>query len=122
MDIERLLQLTIDHGASDLNLSGGDPPLLRVDGALRALELAPLAGAQIARLLHGVLHEPQRSAYAGELEIGIAIVPASGTPFRLRVQQPGRRGRGLAPAASGAIVEGLVRSCRTAQAVGGARG
>ena len=38
MDIERLLQLAIDHGASDLHLSGGNPPLLRVDGALRALD------------------------------------------------------------------------------------
>ena len=83
MEIERLLQLAIDHGASDLHLSGGNPPALRVDGAMRALDLAPLAAAEIGRLLATVLDEPQRSAYADQLEIDVAITHASGTRFRL---------------------------------------
>jgi twitching motility protein PilT len=83
MEIERLLQLAIDHGASDLHLSGGNPPLLRVDGEMRALDIAPLAGAEIGRLLQAVLDEPQRDAFAADLEIDVAIAHPSGTRFRL---------------------------------------
>ena len=62
MDIDRLLQLAIDHAASDLHLSGGNPPLLRIDGEIRPLDAPPLSGGAIDRLLHSVLDEPQRSA------------------------------------------------------------
>jgi twitching motility protein PilT len=83
MDIDRLLQLAIDRGASDLHLSGGNPPLLRVDGEIRALEAPPLAGAVIAGLLQAVLDEQQQTAYAADLEIDAAFAHASGTRFRL---------------------------------------
>ncbi len=83
MDIDRLLQLAIDHAASDLHLSGGNPPLLRIDGEIRPLEAPPLSGGAIDRLLHSVLDEPQRSAFATDLEIDVAIVHPSGTRFRL---------------------------------------
>jgi twitching motility protein PilT len=64
MDIERLLQLAIDHAASDLHLSGGNPPLLRVDGEMRALDIAPLSGAEIGHLLQSVLDQAQRDTLA----------------------------------------------------------
>jgi twitching motility protein PilT len=83
MDIDRLLQLAIDHGASDLHLSGGNPPMLRIDGEIRPLEAPPLAGAAIAGLLQAVLDEPQRAAYTVDLEIDVAVAHASGTRFRL---------------------------------------
>ncbi len=83
MDIDRLLQLAIDQAASDLHLSGGNPPLLRIDGEIRPLDAPPLSGTAIDRLLHSVLDEPQRSAFAIELEIDVAIVHPSGTRFRL---------------------------------------
>jgi twitching motility protein PilT len=83
MDIDRLLQLAIDHAASDLHLSGGNPPLLRIDGEIRPLEGPPLSGAAIERLLHGLLDEPQRNAFAADLEIDVAIAHPSGTRFRL---------------------------------------
>jgi twitching motility protein PilT len=81
--MERLLQLAIDQGASDLHLSGGNPPIVRVDGEIRPLDAPPLAGAEIEALVTGLLDEAQQSAYASELEIDVAIVHASGTRFRL---------------------------------------
>jgi len=83
MDIDRLLQLAIDHGASDLHLSGGNPPMLRIDGEIRPMDAPPLTGAVIADLLQAVLDEPQRSAYAADLELDVAFTHASGTRFRL---------------------------------------
>ncbi len=83
MDIDRLLQLAIDLAASDLHLSGGNPPLLRIDGEIRPLDVPPLSGPAIERLLHGMLDEPQRSALATDLEIDVAVAHSSGTRFRL---------------------------------------
>ncbi len=83
MDIERLLQLAIDRGASDLHLSGGNPPMVRVDGEIRPLDAPLLAGAEIEARVSALLDEAQRSAYASELEIDVAIVHISGTRFRL---------------------------------------
>jgi twitching motility protein PilT len=83
MDIDRLLQLAIDHAASDLHLSVGNPPLLRIDGEIRPIDAPPLSGAAIDGLLHTVLDEPQRSAFATDLEIDVAIAHRSGMRFRL---------------------------------------
>ena len=57
--------------------------MVRVDGEIRPLDAPPLAGAEIEALVTGLLDEAQRSAYASELEIDVAIVHASGTRFRL---------------------------------------
>ncbi len=83
MDIDRLLQLAIDHAASDLHLSGGCPPLLRIDGEIRPLAAPPLTGPAIEELLHGVLDESQRRTFAAELEIDVALAHRSGTRVRL---------------------------------------
>jgi twitching motility protein PilT len=83
MDIDRLLQLTIEHGASDLHLSGDNPPMVRVDGEMRPLDAPPLSGTAIAGLLQAVLDEQQRATYAADLEIDVAVAHASGTRFRL---------------------------------------
>ena len=68
--------------------SHGRCPLSRDDRGLTRFHqiftktslIAPLAAA---RLLHAVLDEPQRSAFAAELEIDVAISHSSGTRFRL---------------------------------------
>ena len=97
MDIDRLLQLAIDHGASDLHLSGGNPPLLRIDGEIRPLEPRRRWRARRSRgCCTAVLDEPQRAAYAAELEIDVAVAHASGTRFRLNgVHQSRRPGGGV---------------------------
>jgi twitching motility protein PilT len=44
MNIEELLQLTVEKEASDLNLTVPNPPVLRIDGALMPLEEEELPG------------------------------------------------------------------------------
>lgn len=43
MNIEELLQLVMDRGGSDLHISAGTPPIIRVSGALMTLEYEPFS-------------------------------------------------------------------------------
>ena len=45
MEVNKLLELVVKNGASDLHLTVGKPPVLRVDGRLESLELKPLKAA-----------------------------------------------------------------------------
>jgi twitching motility protein PilT len=83
MDIDRLLQLAIDRSASDLHLSGGNPPIVRVHGEMQPLDLPVLVGAEIEVALHSLLDEEQRTAFQGELELDFATLHRSGTRFRV---------------------------------------
>jgi twitching motility protein PilT len=73
MTLADLLALAAERQASDLHLSAGLPPLLRIHGALEPLDL-PALDAQTARaLVHEMLSEPQRQAWAQDLDIDGAL-------------------------------------------------
>ncbi len=71
--MKSLLRAAIRHGASDLHLTVGNAPLLRLDGELRQLELPPLTSADVRRLLFSVLTPSQRSEFESEKEIDFAL-------------------------------------------------
>lgn len=68
MDITDLLALSVKHGASDLHLSAGMAPMLRVDGEMQRCELPVLAPAQVRELIHSVMTEQQRIAFEAQHE------------------------------------------------------
>lgn len=73
IDMRRLLRSAVKLGASDLILSSGTSPILRISGALRALELPELAPGDTQRLLFSVLSPRQRVEFEEKREIDIAI-------------------------------------------------
>lgn len=83
MDIAELLAFAIQTGASDLHLSGGSPPVLRIDGALRRIKADPLSGELIRTMIHTLMSETQRKLYEAELETDFSI--AFGDDARFRV-------------------------------------
>ena len=56
-DLPRLLALGVDRGASDLHLSAGLPPMVRVDGDIEALDLPPLCSRQIDAAIEAIAPE-----------------------------------------------------------------
>jgi twitching motility protein PilT len=54
VEINELLQLAVDEGASDLHLSVGMPPVLRIHGRLRPLDTASLTPEDTERLMKGI--------------------------------------------------------------------
>lgn len=83
MDITELLKFTLESGASDLHLSGNNPPLLRVDGELQRIKTDALNSDQIRAMLYSVMSEEQRTAYERDLELDYAV--SFGTDARFRV-------------------------------------
>jgi twitching motility protein PilT len=73
MRLNDLLTFSVDQNASDLHLSSGMPPLIRVDGDLNLLAHPTLDHEDILELLHGVMDDDQRKAYEDRLECDFAI-------------------------------------------------
>ena len=69
MDITHLLALSIKEGASDLHLSAGLPPILRIDGDLVRMDLPVLRPKQVDELVNEVLNETQIKALKNGIEI-----------------------------------------------------
>jgi len=83
MEISELLAFAIENGASDLHLSGGGPPVLRIDGNLRRIKAGPLSGDAIRAMLHTVMSEAQRAVFEAELETDFAISFGDNARFRI---------------------------------------
>lgn len=75
MDIADLLAFSVKHGASDLHLSAGVAPMLRVDGDIQRSDLPVLAPAAVRELIHSVMNSAQRSAFesAHEADFSYAV-------------------------------------------------
>ncbi len=83
MEITDLLIFTQKNKASDLHLSTGNPPILRIHGDMVAHDSAPLNSDDIKYMLHSVMTEQQRSEYERDYEIDFAI--SFGADMRFRV-------------------------------------
>ncbi|MBW8192663.1 type IV pilus twitching motility protein PilT [Neiella marina] len=68
MDITELLEFSVKHNASDLHLSADMPPLIRVDGEVRKLNIAPLEHKQVHALIYDIMNDKQRRDYEEQLE------------------------------------------------------
>ncbi|QFY41758.1 type IV pilus twitching motility protein PilT [Candidatus Methylospira mobilis] len=63
MDIAELLAFSVKSGASDLHLSAGLPPMIRVDGDIRRTNAPALENREVHALLHGIMNDRQRRDY-----------------------------------------------------------
>jgi|TARA_B110000211_G_scaffold85854_1_gene100771 twitching motility protein PilT len=85
MDITQLLALSIKEGASDLHLSAGLPPILRIDGDLVRMDLPVLKPKQVAELIHEVLNEGQLKSLQEGVEIDFSFEIPEVARFRANV-------------------------------------
>jgi twitching motility protein PilT len=84
-DLTELLTLMISRGASDLHLTVGLPPTLRVDGALVPLEMPKLAPDDTKELAYGVLTEVQRAQFERNSELDLSFGIKGLSRFRANV-------------------------------------
>ncbi len=83
MDLTQLLAFTMQNNASDLHLSAGNPPIIRVDGQMKRVKGGPLVSDDIRAMLYSIMTEEQRAEYEKNLELDFAI--ALGEKARFRV-------------------------------------
>lgn len=68
MDISNLLAFSVKNNASDLHLSAGLPPMIRVHGDIRRINLPPLEHSEVHHMIHDIMNDGQRKAYQEILE------------------------------------------------------
>ena len=68
MDIAELLAFSVKNNASDLHLSAGLPPMIRVDGDMRRINLPPLEHRTVHSLVYDIMNDKQRKDYEEFLE------------------------------------------------------
>ncbi len=83
MDITDLLIFTQKNKASDLHISSGNPPILRIHGEMIPYKGSSLSADDIKKMLYSIMTEQQRTEYERELELDFAI--SFGDNMRFRV-------------------------------------
>ncbi|HIJ63050.1 MAG TPA: type IV pilus twitching motility protein PilT [Rhodospirillaceae bacterium] len=83
MEITELLAFTMQSKGSDLHLSSGNPPLLRISGDLKPLKCEPLNGDQVKAMLYNIMTEEQRAEYEQERDLDFAIAYGESARFRV---------------------------------------
>ncbi len=68
MDIAELLAFSVKHNASDLHLSAGLPPMIRVDGDIRRINVPALEHKVVHGLVYDIMNDKQRKDYEEFLE------------------------------------------------------
>ena len=69
MDLNQLLSYSIDSGASDLHLSVGSVPMVRINGAMKPLNLDVLHQDDIEKMLPEVMDKDQMAIFREQKEI-----------------------------------------------------
>jgi len=68
MDITQLLAFSVKNKASDLHLSAGLPPMIRVHGDVRRINVDPLDHKNVHDMVYDIMNDAQRKAYEETLE------------------------------------------------------
>src|ERR1700740_901633 len=68
MDITQLLAFSVKNKASDLHLSAGLPPMIRVHGDVRRINVDPMSHKQVHALVYDIMNDTQRKHYEDTLE------------------------------------------------------
>ncbi len=88
VDLNRILQIAVKGGASDIHIKAGLPPIFRIDGALMPLrDSKRLSPEDIGRMAAGIMTKIQREAFQDSLDVDLSHgVPGVGR-FRVNVFQ-----------------------------------
>ncbi|MGH7359973.1 MAG: type IV pilus twitching motility protein PilT [Candidatus Rokuibacteriota bacterium] len=85
MDVADLLIQTKERGGSDLHLSAGSPPLMRLNGELTVIDDQPLTRDGVHRMVYEILNDDQRRLFEEHRDLDFAIEVGEVARFRANV-------------------------------------
>ncbi len=83
MDIGELLAFGVKNGASDLHLSAGLPPMIRVDGDIRRINVPALDHKDVHDMVYDIMNDKQRKDYEEFLEVDFSFEVPKLARFRV---------------------------------------
>ena len=85
MEITQLLNFAFKSGASDLHLTAGMPPMIRVDGDMRRIDLPMMDHKTVHALIYDIMTDKQRKNYEEFLETDFSFEVPDLARFRVNV-------------------------------------
>lgn len=83
MDISELLAFANKNKASDLHLTSGQAPMLRINGEMVPIRVAPLSSDEITDMMYSIMTEKDRVVFEKEFEIDFAVHLSNEGRFRV---------------------------------------
>ncbi|CAI4033197.1 Type II/IV secretion system family protein [Nitrospira tepida] len=85
MDISQLLSFGVKEGASDCHLSAGEPPMLRLHGDMKKVDMPPMTQEQVHSLVYDIMSDAQRKSFEEHLECDFSFALGDISRFRVNV-------------------------------------
>lgn len=83
MDITELLAFAVKNKASDLHMSAGLPPMIRVHGDIRRINLPPMEHKDVHAMVYDIMNDSQRKQFEDELECDFSFEIPNLSRFRV---------------------------------------
>jgi twitching motility protein PilT len=90
MDIGELLAFSVKNKASDLHLSAGLPPMIRVDGDVRKINVPPMDHKEVHDMVYDIMNDKQRKDYEEFLECDFSFEVPNLARFRVNAANQNR--------------------------------
>ena len=84
-NLHQLLRLMVEKGASDLHITVGSPPQVRIDGLLVPLRMPPLTGVETQQLTYSVLTDAQKQKFEDNNELDLSFGVKGLSRFRANI-------------------------------------
>ncbi|MCB1665552.1 MAG: type IV pilus twitching motility protein PilT [Pseudomonadales bacterium] len=95
MDITELLNFSVKQGASDLHITAGMPPLIRVDGDIRKINVPAMDHKEVHGLIYEIMNDKQRKDYEQFLETDFSFEVPNLARFRVNAFNQNRGAAGV---------------------------
>jgi len=83
MDITQLLAFAVKSKASDLHISAGQPPIIRVDGDMRRINMPELEHKEVHSMVYDIMNDKQRKSYEEKWETDFSFEIPGVARFRV---------------------------------------
>jgi twitching motility protein PilT len=90
MDVSELLAFTVKNNASDLHISSGEPPLIRINGDMTRIKMNELDQREVRTMVYDIMNDAQRKAYEEHLELDFSFALGDIARFRVNAFEQNR--------------------------------
>ncbi len=85
--MHKLLKAVVESDASDLHLTSGAPPIIRVNGNLKPLKYPPITSDQSIKMVYSILNDSQKAAFESDLELDLSLEFKGVGRFRVNIHK-----------------------------------
>jgi twitching motility protein PilT len=90
VDIAQLLAFSVKNNSSDLHLSAGVPPMIRVDGDIKRVNMPPLSHKDVHSMIYDIMNDKQRKDFEEHLETDFSFEIPKLARFRVNAYNQAR--------------------------------